>query len=336
MSGRLTSPNVDGVLREVLRWVGVPIAWAALWLLQRSNRKIGLALAYHGVREHPLPAGTVLLPDHDTGVFARQARYLGRHYRIVAASQLREAIGCRKRGDRFPLAITFDDDLPSHRLTSLPVLQRLGLTATFFVCGASLSEPFSFWWERLDRATAHDVDVAAEIPFLRAKLPRTRLPATKTTIQQIGEFIKALPLAERDEIADQLGSAVGPDPAGAGMRASDIRVLRDAGFEIGFHTLRHAFLPALDDESLRDAMTEGRERLSAITGGPLTTISYPHGGVDDRVAAAAREAGFRYGFTMEADAITPADDSLRIGRIVPSFDSTGHLAARLVHALATS
>jgi peptidoglycan/xylan/chitin deacetylase (PgdA/CDA1 family) len=292
-----------------------------------------LALAYHGVREHPPPPGTVLLPDHDSGVFARQARYLGRHYRVVAAGELREAIRYRRRGDRFPLAITFDDDLPSHRLTSLPVLERLGLTATFFVCGASLSEPFSFWWERLDRAAAHDIDVVAEIPLLRAKLP---FPASKGTLPQIGEFMQALPLSERDEIADQLARRVGPDPDDAGMRASDIRALREAGFEIGFHTLRHPFLPGLDDESLRDAMTEGRERLAAITGEPLRTISYPHGGVDDRVAAAAREAGFRYGFTTQADAITLDDDSLRIGRIVPSFDSTGHLAARLVHALATS
>lgn len=324
------------MLRTVLGWVGAPFAWAALWLLQQSNRKVGLALAYHGVSDRRPQGGTVLLPDHDTDVFAGQARYLGRHYRVVPASQLREAIRCRKRGDRFPLAITFDDDLPSHRLTSLPILNELGLTATFFVCGASLSEPFSFWWERVDRAAAQGIDVATEIPLLRDKLARSSPQGSRPSIEQIGAVMQVLPLSERDEIADQLKSRVGPDPAGAGMRAGDVRVLRDAGFEIGFHTLRHPFLPGLDDESLKAAMTEGREQLAAVVGEPLSTISYPHGCVDDRVAAAARDAGFRYGFTMQADAITMADDALRIGRIVPSFDSTGHLAARLVHAIATS
>ena len=51
------------------------------------------------------------------------------------------------------------------------------------------------------------------------------------------------------------------DPPDAGLRAEDVRTLADAGFEVGFHTLRHDPLPQLDDEALRRAMVDGRAEL---------------------------------------------------------------------------
>jgi len=148
--------------------------------------------------------------------------------------------------------------------------------------------------------------------------------------------MQQLPLTDRDKIAADLARISGRDPSDAGMRSDDIAALAAASHEVGFHTLRHAYLRNLSDDSLADALIEGRDRIAALSGAPLTTIAYPHGGVDQRVAAAARDAGFSYGFCMRAEAVRPGDDPLLIGRIVPSFNSTGHLAARLVYALAKS
>jgi peptidoglycan/xylan/chitin deacetylase (PgdA/CDA1 family) len=105
--------------------------------------------------------------------------------------------------------------------------------------------------------------------------------------------------------------------------------LAKAGFEIGFHTLRHDYLPALDDLALRVALTDGREALAYAVGTPLAVLSYPHGGVDDRVMNAAREAGYVLGFTVEPTPVTVSCDPLSLGRVTPSVLSTGHMAARL-------
>ena len=90
-------------------------------------------------------------------------RHIGRNYRVVRARELHDAITSRRRGEPFPLAITFDDDLSSHRNLAMPVLQQLGLTATFFLCGASLDGRSAFWWERLSRALGSGINVEASV-----------------------------------------------------------------------------------------------------------------------------------------------------------------------------
>ena len=84
--------------------------------------------------------------------FERQLRHLRRRYRVVPASCLAEAAAARTRGRRVPVAITFDDDLPSHLSHAAPALRRARLSATFFLSGAGLNGPFSFWWQLLQRA----------------------------------------------------------------------------------------------------------------------------------------------------------------------------------------
>src|SRR5947209_5838949 len=118
--------------------------------LRLSGRKLGLAVMYHAVGQ---PLGTdELVPAVHPDRFERQLGLMRRGFRIVPASQLASAAAERRRGQRLPLAITFDDDLPTHLENAVPILERAGLTAAFYLCGASLERPFAFWWERLQRA----------------------------------------------------------------------------------------------------------------------------------------------------------------------------------------
>ena len=102
------------------------------------------------------------------------------------------------------------------------------------------------------------------------------------------------------------------------MRAADVHELVERGFEVGFHTLRHDALPELGDEELTRAMTDGSAELEAAAGAPLRTISYPHGEADERVAGAARAAGFEHGFTALGRAVDGGDDPLLLDRVYPS------------------
>lgn len=136
--------------------------------------------------------------------------------------------------------------------------------------------------------------------------------------------------AERDGTSAALAESLGPDPPGSGLRAKGVRALHDRGMGIGFHTLRHDPLPSLDADALERAMTSGRAELEAVTGEKLTTIAYPHGHMDSRVAAAARAAGFELGFTTRAQPVHPSSDPLLLGRLSPSYRSTGHFALQLL------
>lgn len=257
-------------------------------------------------------------------LFAAELRHLASRYRLVTASELPEAAVERRPGERFPAAITFDDDTRSHVELVAPLLRSRGATATFYLTGASLEGSSPFWWERLQAAVARGLDVSSlELQSARAG----------AGIHDIAREIERLDPAARDRIDDALHNIDGTDPPDQGLGAKDVERLVAAGFEIGFHTRRHYRLPELDDDALARALREGRSKLEDVVGGPLRSIAYPHGVADARVAEAAREAGFRTGYTGRDEAITAAQDILLLGRVSPSYRSLGELAFDVAWAI---
>jgi peptidoglycan/xylan/chitin deacetylase (PgdA/CDA1 family) len=300
--------------------------------LRLSGRRLGLAVMYHTVAQRTGDPARELVPPHGSGLFEAQLRHLGAHFRLVPASGLLAAVRERRRGERFPVAVTFDDDLRSHVRTAAPALRGLGAPATFFVCGASLDGPRRFWWEALQAALDRGEGRAAR------RLVEERcggLPGSDGVplIRRLAAALEGLAPAEREAVMGRLEPLAGPVPQDAGMPAEDVRALAGAGFEIGFHTLRHDRLTSLGEEDLSRALSDGLERLEGILGRRAALISYPHGRADGRVAAAAYEAGFRCGFTSRPEAVTSGSNPLLLGRVEPSFRSSGHLALQLAACL---
>jgi peptidoglycan/xylan/chitin deacetylase (PgdA/CDA1 family)/SAM-dependent methyltransferase len=289
--------------------------------LRRTAVRAGVALIYHRIGRPGGDLDRELNPNLDSGLFERQVEYLASHFDLVPASRLAAASRRRARGDPFPVAITFDDDLTSHAAEAAPVLERAGAPATFFLCGASLGEPAAFWWDSLQRL----VDQGAELPPpLRGGSP----------IRELGTVIERLDVEERDRLAARLGELAGPDPGHATMGATDVERLAAGGFEIGFHTRRHHPLTRLDADQVASALHDGRDRLETLAGRRIDTLAYPHGAADAEVATGARAAGFASGFTTTPAAVTPAVDPLLLGRVEASFDSVGGLAWSIATALA--
>jgi peptidoglycan/xylan/chitin deacetylase (PgdA/CDA1 family) len=73
--------------------------------------------------------------------------------------------------------------------------------------------------------------------------------------------------------------------------------LVEAGWEVGSHTMTHPRLPALSDEALRQELLDSRQRVAEALG-RCEMLSYPFGEWDERVAAAARDAGYDFAFTL--------------------------------------
>lgn len=305
--------------------VGRPVAGGLERALRASSRRVGLALLYHSVEPIQGDPKRELVPAHGTRLFEAQMRYVQHRYQVVSAEELLQAALAREAGDRFPIAITFDDDLACYANTVAPALARHGATATFFLTGASLTGPFAFWWQRLQGAINKGLEVRLEDESDDG-------PSRNRSIHELGRAIQRMSPAERDRLSAKLADELGGE-APAGLRAADVQALVAAGMSIGFHTRRHDPLPSLDDDALRAAMRIGRDELEAVSGSTLATIAYPHGHVDARVARAAREAGFTYGFTTRAEPVAPNTDPLLLGRVIPSHWSVGHFALQLVSTL---
>lgn len=82
------------------------------------------------------------------------------------------------------------------------------------------------------------------------------------------------------------------------MTWEELRRLRDEGWEIGSHTLSHPHLPKLDDGDLHRELAESREACRRELGAPVRALAYPYGEFDDRVVAAASDAGYEAAATL--------------------------------------
>ena len=316
--------------------IKVTLAAVLLRALRVTRRRAGVAVVYHAVGPQQGDPGRELVPPREQSRFRRELRYLRRNLRPVLAAEFAAAVAARRRWERFPVCVTFDDDLPCHLEHALGPLQEEGVPATFFLCGASMQGPRSFWWERLQRALDDGLPLHRVVDLLPPAAAR-RLDGAMVDIRTVAAIIRGLTPVERDEVDARLLEVAGPDPPESGLRAEAISALIEGGCAIGFHTRRHHELVQLDDRELERALFDGRDELEAVVGRPLDVIAYPHGAADRRVADAAIRAGFKSGFTTRRRALTPSADPMLTGRLVPDNEgSLGEFSLTLTSLLAHS
>jgi peptidoglycan/xylan/chitin deacetylase (PgdA/CDA1 family) len=272
---------------------------------------------YHRVGDPAGDPARELVPTQSTQSLREQLAMLRRWYEVVPAVELEGRAAARRRFQRFPVAITFDDDWAEHHDVALPLLADAGVKATFFLSGATLEAPYGFWYERLQEAFDRGV---AEAAF-----------GEGAEILEVGERTTLMPPSERAALIKRLDALL--DPPSGGLRADAVRKIAGAGHEIGFHTLTHDTLTTLSDGELRTAMHDGLTELEAAAGVEIEAIAYPSGQADQNVFAAAREAGFKRGYTTQPDPIGARGDPLMQGRLDGALHSADSLHLALGRAL---
>jgi peptidoglycan/xylan/chitin deacetylase (PgdA/CDA1 family) len=277
-------------------------------------RDVGVALCFHRVAETPGDRDRELVPAFALTDLHELASLLAARYAPVAASALATVVAGRRRGSKLPVAVTFDDDLASHAELVAPVLERHGIPATFFLTGATLDGPAPFWWEDLQALVDSGRLGAGDVPELPAVDVEQALRREPRAIHALARRIESMSREERSVLAARLRSLRGSDALEPGLSREAVRRLAADGFEIGFHTLGHHRLTELDGRALTAAMADGRDRLAAAAARPLRALAYPHGIADERVAAAARAAGFEAGFTGGSRPVLRTSDALLLPR----------------------
>lgn len=96
---------------------------------------------------------------------------------------------------------------------------------------------------------------------------------------------------------------------------SQLRELCSLGFEIGCHSMTHAYLTDLDQTGLQREILEAKSQLEQVISKSVEHFSCPGGRFDQRVAQMARQAGYRTVVTSQIHVNSKSTDRFALGRV---------------------
>jgi len=99
------------------------------------------------------------------------------------------------------------------------------------------------------------------------------------------------------------------------LSAAQLTELSRQSFEIGCHSMTHAYLTDLDEVGLQRETLEAKSRLEDIIGKPVEHFSCPGGRYSWRVAQASRSAGYWTVATSRIHANSPSTSRFALGRV---------------------
>lgn len=315
-----------------LTWIAGSLRGALRVAEATGPRRLSV-LIFHRV----LPNWDPLLPaEPHAASFDRLMALVARGFRVL---KLGEAVDALRAGalPARALTITFDDGYADNAEIALPILQRHGLAATFFVATGFLDGGRMFNDTVIEcvRATRREALDLHELGL--GSRSTASIAERRALIDELLPRVKYLSLAEREDFLRRLLRAAGeptlPEPAM--MRSEQVVQLHRAGMEIGGHTVNHPILKLLPDGEAEREILQGRQRLQSLVDAPVEVFAYPNGqpdkDYDARHAWMVRQLGFRAAVTTAAGTARPGADPFELPRFTPWDGAPWRWAARLMH-----
>ena len=292
-------------------------------------------LIFHRVLARP----DALLPgEPDAAFFEARMRFVKSAFNVIplidAARHLRE-----RTLPANAACITFDDGYADNAVVALPILQRVGIPATFFVATGFLDGG------RMWNDTVIEAVRAAPGPRMNliaiglGERPCATNEERVATIAGLLDALKYRPQPERSAKVAELATAVGLDAASdLMMTRSQVRALHDASMSIGAHTVTHPILTTLSEVEARREIDDGRRELEAIVGTQVALFAYPNGkpvrDYDQTHVALVRELGFDAAVSTGWGTSDGGSDLFQLPRFTPWDVDMNRFGLRLAMNLA--
>src|SRR2546423_148514 len=174
----------------------------------------------------------------------RQLAYVARWRDVVPLAELAADPERHDKNGRRRAALTFDDGLRTNVTVAYPILKKLGLHATFFVC-PGLIERCEWLWNHEARQRLRSLASVALVELANQL-------GAPGELEEFVEWMKKLPLAERRRVEDEIRAATPAFiPTDAEREEFDLAAwaelerLDPKVVSIGSHTMTHPILTSL-------------------------------------------------------------------------------------------
>lgn len=225
-------------------------------------------VCYHSVAtNHPfLPERLYISPKN----FVEQLSAIKRHFRIISFEELADVIAHRIP---FPLIITFDDGLIDNHSVVFPILQKLGIKATFNLNTLPLENGQILWTHNLNMLYRACNSETLKNAFVKkgdadkfdGEFGLTKYVSSTYCYEELSERLTKLNAATKLRL-DGRKLYMGP---------SEIKELLECGMELGCHGRTHWNLLSVTD--VEQEVVSAKELLEALSNREIRTFAYPFG-----------------------------------------------------------
>ena len=254
---------MSGLTYKLLRYSG--LAW--LWRETVQRNKVTFLL-FH---------------DMDALDAERNFGYLKTHYHIISLKDYIDAVSLQHKLPKKAVVITFDDGHASnHNL--LPVIEKLQIPVTIFLCSSIVGTRRHFWFR-------HSEEIKHEVEPLKGLGNKERL-----------QKLQSMGFEQTMEYDD-----------GQALTSEEIEEMKSR-VDFQSHTCFHPILPQCDNLTASQEIGDSKRQLESAYGLNIYALSYPNGDYSDRDIRFAKELGYQCGITVDSGYNTPRSNLFRLKR----------------------
>jgi peptidoglycan/xylan/chitin deacetylase (PgdA/CDA1 family) len=285
-------------------------------------------LAYHSVVEEPQLTDYILGSSRSRAHFERHIETVARKFSPVTMDDVVDFV---KAGRKLPprsVAVTFDDGFADNYEIALPILNRYGVPATFYIMFDAVENGTLPWYCRIRFAfnTAKRAEWIYAGRTYKLGSPEER----RAAMPPAWDRGAALAGDEQRAFVEEVERALEIDPAharaqhGLMMDWEQVRGLKKAGHTIGGHTISHPNVAQVSASAARGEIAGCKEKIAEKVGAAVEHFSYPHPALNphwsSETLGITREAGFKSAVLTTYGSVRVGDDPLTLKRMSTPAD----------------
>jgi peptidoglycan/xylan/chitin deacetylase (PgdA/CDA1 family) len=295
--------------------------------LAAKLRKSGAAiLMYHSVLDDPRQQDDLLGGiAHSKAVFRSQMELLAGSFRPVSLDHVLRFLKEGRDLPRRTVVVTFDDGYVDNSEIAAPILDQVGVPATFYVTIDWVENARLPWPARLRYAFRTTKKSSwADVSGTNRPLGNA-MEREEAFLSACDECCKLAGEPQERYVADlerKLAARVPAQPGSLMMSYDQVRSLARKGHIIGSHTLTHPNMAYVNLNDARREMTDSKMRLEQQLGIAVAHFSYPCPALSPhwtaQTAVESRNAGYETAVTTDVGLARRGDNPHCLKRIRPT------------------